>query len=301
MKRTLLAASALVLSAVSTTAFASSHREAPMIAGMPRLDGTDFYMFNSYEPGRQGYVTFIANYIPLEDPFGGPNFFAMENNGYYDINIDNTGSGKPTYTLRFRFTDFDKGLALTVGGVKVAIPLINDGQITPASKSAQNVLESYTISLVTYDKDGKPHEKQLSSAGGDNVFHKPVDNIGDKSIPNYAEYANNFVYQIQIPGCSSLARVFVGQRKDPFVVNLGETFDLVNYAHPVGEQYNNSAMDDLAAKNVTSIVAEVAAGCLTRGTEPVIGGWTTSSLGTTDQEGQDDLCRGVAPGQSAGQ
>ena len=281
MKRTLLAASALVLSAVSTTAFASSHREAPMIAGMPRLDGTDFYMFNSYEPGRQGYVTFIANYIPLEDPFGGPNFFAMENNGYYDINIDNTGSGKPTYTLRFRFTDFDKGLALTVGGVKVAIPLINDGQITPASKSAQNVLESYTISLVTYDKDGKPHEKQLSSAGGDNVFHKPVDNIGDKSIPNYAEYANNFVYQIQIPGCSSLARVFVGQRKDPFVVNLGETFDLVNYAHPVGEQYNNSAMDDLAAKNVTSIVAEVAASCLTRGTEPVIGGWTTSSLGTT--------------------
>ena len=53
---------------------ASSHREAPAIAGMPRLDGTDFYMFRSYEPGRSGYITFIANYIPLEDPAGGPNF-----------------------------------------------------------------------------------------------------------------------------------------------------------------------------------------------------------------------------------
>ncbi len=285
MRRTLLAASAIALSAISATAYASSHREAPLIAGMPRLDGTDFYMFNSYEPGRQGYVTIIANYIPLEDPFGGPNFFALENNGYYDINIDNTGTGKPTYTLRFRFTDFNKNLALTVGGVKVAIPLINDGQISTGSKSFQNVLESYTISLVTYDKTGAPHEKQLSSAGGDNVFHKPVDNIGDKSIPNYAEYANDFVYQIVIPGCPSLARVFVGQRKDPFVVSLGETFDLVNYAHPVGEQYNNSAMDDLAAKNVTSIVAEVAASCLTKGKEPVIGGWTTSSLGKTDKKG----------------
>ena len=72
----LLGASLLPLSA-----FASSHREAPEIAGMPRLDGTDFYMFRSYEPGRSGYVTLIANYIPLQDPGGGPNFFDLDSRG----------------------------------------------------------------------------------------------------------------------------------------------------------------------------------------------------------------------------
>ena len=77
----------------------------------------------------------------------------------------------------------------------------------------------------------------------------------------------------------------MGQRKDPFVVNLGETFDLVNYAHPVGEQYNASAMDDLAGKNVTSIVWELPAACLTNVGDPVVGAWTTSSLGTKGSGG----------------
>jgi hypothetical protein len=71
-----------VLAAVSTSlplcAVASSHREAPAIAGMPRVDGTDFYMFRSYEPGRSAYVTLIANYIPLEDAYGGPNYFNLD-------------------------------------------------------------------------------------------------------------------------------------------------------------------------------------------------------------------------------
>ena len=69
----LLAAAMLPLYAV-----ASSHREAPAIAGQPRVDGTDFYMFRSYEPGRSAYVTFIANYIPLQDAYGGPNYFNLD-------------------------------------------------------------------------------------------------------------------------------------------------------------------------------------------------------------------------------
>ncbi len=286
MKNVLLAASALTLmTACCKIALASSHREAPMIAGMPRLDASDFYMFRSYEPGRQDYVTMIADYVPLQDPGGGPNFYQMENNGYYDINVDSTGSGKPTFTFRFRFTDFDQKLALTIGGKKVAIPLINDGPITVGSKAAQNVLESYTVSLVTYNSSGAPIETPLKSVGGDTLFHKPVDNIGDKSVPNYAEYATKFVYTLNVPGCSNYGRLFVGQRKDPFVVNLGETFDLVNYAHPVGEQYNSAAQDDLAGKNVTSIVWEMPANCLTAVGDPVIGAWTTSSLGTTNKKG----------------
>jgi hypothetical protein len=281
MKRHLLAASALAIAAGwSTTAGASSHREAPMIAGMPRLDGTDFYMFRSYEPGRSGYVTMIADYVPLQDPGGGPNFYQMENNGYYDINIDNAGTGTPSFTFRFRFTDVDKNLALNIGGTSVPIPLINDGPIAHKSEKSRNVLEFYTVSLVTYGANG-PTETLLSTPTGVSRLLKPVDNIGDKSIPNYTEYANQLTYSINIPGCDGKARLFVGQRKDPFVVNLGETFDLINYAHPVGDQYDASAMDDLAGKNVTSIIWEVPASCLTAPGDPVIGAWTTSSLGTT--------------------
>ena len=76
----LLIGSALVGAALiaGPALFASSHREAPAIAGMPRVDATDFYMFRSYEPGRANYVTFIANYIPLQAPYGGPNYFTRQ-------------------------------------------------------------------------------------------------------------------------------------------------------------------------------------------------------------------------------
>ncbi len=286
MKRILLATSccALMLSAGHEAA-ASSHREAPMIAGMPRLDASDFYMFRSYEPGRQDYVTMIADYVPLQDPGGGPNFYNLEHNGYYDINIDNTGTGKPAFSFRFRFTNLDRKLALNIGGTNVPIPLINDGQITATNNAAQNVLETFRVSLVTYDSAGNPSEAPLTGDSGRTNFFKPADNIGDKSIPNYAEYASHFTYMMNIPGCGGQGRLFVGQRKDPFVVNLGETFDLVNYAHPVGNKYSGSARDDLAKKNVTSIVWEVPAACLTNTGDPVVGAWTTSSLGTAGPGG----------------
>ena len=278
MKRTLLAATAIAVSALAAPANASSHREAPMIAGMPRLDASDFYMFRSYEPGRQDYVTMIADYVPLQDPAGGPNFFNLDHSGYYDINIDNTGSGKPSFTYRFRFSTLTRGLAVNVGGKSIPIPLINDGQITTTNRAMQNVIETYTVSLVTY-ANGVAKEQPLADGAGSTTFLKPVDDIGDKSVPNYAAYAAHYTYAITIPGCSANGRLFIGQRKDPFVVNLGETFDLVNYAHPVGEQYNASAMDDLAQKNVTSIVWETPAACLTNGNDPVVGAYTTSSMG----------------------
>jgi hypothetical protein len=176
--------------------------------------------------------------------------------------------------------------ALNINGVQVAIPLINSGVISASSHAAQNVVESYTVSLVTYN-NGTPTETLLANSSGRTFFYKPVDEIGDKSVPAYTAYAAKYSYNLVIPGCSAPARVFVGQRKDPFVVNLGETFDLVNYANPVGEQYNASAMDDLATKNVTSLVMEAPASCLTSGTDPVIGGWTTSSILNKDKKAGD--------------
>jgi hypothetical protein len=121
----------------------------------------------------------------------------------------------------------------------------------------------------------------VTSTGGVSTFDKPVDNIGNKSIPNYAAYAAKHVYAVNIPGCATPARMFVGQRKDPFVVNLGETFDLVNIKAPATEfsaGAERAAKDDLAGKNVTSIELEVASSCLTAGADPVIGAWTTASM-----------------------
>ncbi len=80
-------------------AMASSHREAPFITTAPKVDGTDFYMFRSYEPGRDGYVTLIANYLPLQDAYGGPNYFALDPNALYEIHIDNNGDAQRGHHL----------------------------------------------------------------------------------------------------------------------------------------------------------------------------------------------------------
>ena len=86
---------------VSTGSVASSHREAPFITELPKVDGSDFYMFRSYESGREGYVTFIANYLPLQDAYGGPNYFALDPDALYEIHVDNNGDAVEDLTFRF--------------------------------------------------------------------------------------------------------------------------------------------------------------------------------------------------------
>lgn len=266
------------------TALASSHREAPFITSRPKVDGTDFYMFNSYESGRAGYVTLIANYQPFENPQGGPNYYTMDPNALYEILIDNNGSGKESLTFQFRFTTVNSGLAVMAGSKNVPVPLSNIGQISAGSMAAQNVAETYTLTLVRGDRRTGTVQSIQDADSGSTVFAKPFDNIGSKSIPNYATYAASFIHNINIPGCSALGKVFVGQRQDGFVVNLGETFDLVNIKYPAqelapaGVNARQLAPNSLAGYNVTSIALEIPASCLTSGTDPVIGAWTTASL-----------------------
>jgi len=270
-----------LLSALAPAAQASSHREAPFITRQPKVDGTDFYMFRSYEPGREQFVTLIANYVPLQDAYGGPNFFTMDPDALYEIHIDNNGDAREDLTFQFRFTNTFKNAAFNVGGKSVPIPLvINGGPINDVNPAGLNVRETYTVDVVRGDRRGGRQAVRMAGSGA-TVFDKPVDNIGNKSIPDYAGYAGKHVYTVSIPGCAVPARMFVGQRKDPFVVNLGETFDLINIKAPAVEFLANAeknARDDLDDKNVTSIELEVAASCLTAGGEPVIGGWTTASL-----------------------
>jgi hypothetical protein len=251
-------------------AFASSHREAPAIAGQPRLDGTDFYMFRSYEPGRAGYVTIIANYIPLQDAYGGPNYFNLDSTAVYEIQVDTDGNGAANLRFDFNFTNTEKNLAVNAGGVKVPVPLTNIGPVDPSGKNL-NVVQSYQLTLVR----GSSHWEVGNATLGGTTFYKPADNIGQKSIPDYAGYAANFVYDISIPGCATPGRVFVGQRKDGFVVNLGEVFDLVNL-NPLGPR--NGEPNTLTDKNVTSMALELPIACVTNGKDPVIGGWTTASI-----------------------
>jgi hypothetical protein len=255
--------------------FASSHREAPYIGGLPRVDGTDLYLFRSYEPGREAYVTIIANYIPFENPAGGPNFYPLDPNALYSIHVNNTGDANANLSFNFSFSTMQKNLTVPAGGQNVAVPLLNIGPVDTTGKTL-NVQQSYTVSVVRYPGFGSTLAENATLGG--TTFWKPVDNIGEKSIPDYASYASNFVYQIAIPGCPTPGRVFVGQRKEGFVVNLGETFDLVN-TNPVGPR--DGEPNSLSGMNVTSIALELPISCLTAGGDPVIGAWTTSSLPPT--------------------
>ena len=150
MNRPILSLLACTAALVPLATLASSHREAPFIAGQPRVDGTDFYMFRSYEPGREQFVTFIANYNPLQDAYGGPNYFTLDPKALYEIRIDNDGDARPDLTFQFRFTNTLKGLTVDAGGKNVAVPLTNIGPVNPAGANL-NVIQSYTIELVRGD------------------------------------------------------------------------------------------------------------------------------------------------------
>ena len=261
-------------------ALASSHREGPFIAGQPKVDGTDLYMFRSYEAGRQGFVTLIANYIPFQDPQGGPNFYQFDQNGLYEIHIDNVGDAKEHLTFQFRFKNTPKKLALTVGGKSVQIPIINSGAITAVNDAKLNVRETYTIDMVTGDRRHGTKTRLSNAAGGATDFDKPVDNIGDKTFGSataYETYANKHIYDVVIPGGCGTGRVFVGQRKESFYIAVGKIFDLINLTNPLGPEVGGNA-NNLENKNISSIALEVPIACLTAGGDPVIGAYTTASV-----------------------
>lgn len=268
---------ALGVSAMS--AQASSHREAPFITEQPKVDGTDFYMFKSYEPGREGFVTLISNWVPLQDAYGGPNYFALDPNALYEIHIDNNGNAEEDITFQFRFQNTLRDLPVPVNGQNISAPLMNIGPFGPeiTTDSPLNVIETYDVRIVRGDRrQGFSSSGVITNVeGGSASFNKPADNIGNKSIPDYPTYADNHIYEIVIPGCEN-GRMFVGQRKESFVFNLGETFDLVNIENPLGPR--DAEPNSLDDKNITSFILEVPISCLVGGSEPVIGGWMTSSL-----------------------
>ena len=264
------------LGALTVPALASSHREAPFITQMPKVDGTDVYVFRSYEPNRASYVTLIANYIPGQAPSDGPNYYMLDPAALYEIKVDNNGDSVEDLTYQFKFTTINKDAK--IGGV--SIPLIVSGAgISTVNDAKANVRETYSINLIRGEVTDMAAKTPVTQAGSANVvFDKPLDNIGAKSIPNYSSYARKHIYPISIPGCSGTGKVFVGQRKESFVVNLEEVADLIN-TNPLGAQTGEKNF--LSDKNVTSIAIEIPTACLLAGNEKVIGAWTTAKMSQT--------------------
>jgi len=303
-KYAIAGALAALISLPFAPAFASSHREAPGITETPKIDGTDFYMFRSYETGRNGlngapaYVTFLANYQPLEAPYGGPNYFTMDPDAIYEIHIDNNGDAVEDITYQFKFDNNlinnGKGVQVTVGGKTLSIPLRSGNKVTSATDPDLGETEQYTLTQINGDRRTGTRRPVMRTGGGSGTFGKPLDNVGNNTIPNYATYANAFIFDISLPDCATPGRVFVGQRAEAFAVNLGEVFDLVNIVpvdgdkvrgsgdkqgFPMGIQQSRGNDDVVGESNVTTLALEVPASCLVRsGGSPIIGAWTTASL-----------------------
>ncbi len=244
----------------------SSHSEAPEISKDPVADSTDLYAFVS--PDSPSKVTIIANYLPRQQPAGGPNFYEFGDDVKYAINIDNTGDGKANITYEFHFKT-----VLTDTGANDLF-LYNTGQIKNLTDATWNRKQFYSVTRV--DAKGR-HEVATD-------LPCPPCNVGQNSIPNYAALT---AQAIKTVGSTTF---FAGQRADGFYVDLGSIFDL-GELRPFAPAFllkgaAIAGINTLAATNVHSIAIQVPITELTKdGTAPTdykaanstIGVWTTAS------------------------
>lgn len=178
----------------------SSHREAPAISKDPVADSTDLYAFVS--PDKSDTVTIIANYVPLEEPDGGPNFYEFGDGVLYEINIDNDGDALADITYQFRFQ------------TKITNPntfLYNTGPITSLTSASWNRRQFYTVTKIVNGN---------ATVVGSGLASPPC-NVGVRSTPNYLSLVNAAIHSL-----SSGETVFAGQRAEGFYVDLGSIFDL---------------------------------------------------------------------------
>jgi Domain of unknown function (DUF4331) len=247
--------------------FASSHSEAPLTSMDRYADNTDVYAFRSTEAGRDGFVTLIANFIPFQDPSGGPQFYRFDDTVLYEIKIDNTGDGVEDVTYQFQFTTQIRNPRTVLGMNTINI----DGQITSLTDLDYNMPQTYTVTRV----DQASGRRGRFLAGG---LITPPSNIGPRVTPNYeANLAQPAIYNLPNGG-----KVFCGQRDEGFFIDIGGIFDGValRTLSPTG------GVDSLRTKNISTIAIEVPIQDLTRtravptsATDPngVIGVFSTAS------------------------
>ena len=224
--------------------FASSHREAPLISMDRFADNTDVYAFRSTEAGREGFVTLISNFIPFQDPSGGPQFYRFDDSVLYEIKIDNTGDGLEDITYQFQFTTQTLNANTVLGMSTINV----DGRITSLTDLDYNMPQTYTVTRV----DQASGRRGRFLTGG---LRTPPSNIGPRVTPNYeTALAQPAIYPLPNGG-----RVFAGQRDESFFLDLG-VFDAINYRSlgPTG------GVDTLRTRNISTIAIEVPIQDLTR-------------------------------------
>jgi hypothetical protein len=241
---------------------ASSHREAPLIASDPAADNTDLYAFVS--PERPGYVNFIANWIPFEEPNGGPNFYPFATDAAYNVNVDSDGDAKADAVFRWTFKNVDRRGGSTF--------LYNNGPVT--SLNDKNLLFKQTYTLES-SFNGGPFKTRISDA--------PVapSRIGAASMPDYQKLRDQAVVQLQ-----GGWKLFAGQADDPFFLDL-RVFDLL-----YGGDLSETGQDTLAGYNVNTLAIQVPFKDVALNGDakrnPVIGVWTTTDRNKVRVTGQTD-------------
>jgi hypothetical protein len=229
-------------------ATASSHREAPLISGQPQYDNTDVYAFVS--PDKPDTTTLIANWIPFEDPAGGPNFYKFATDARYEIRIDNNGDSYPDLIYRWTFKDHVKDPGTF---------LYDTGPVKSLDDKNLNVTQTYDLALVHLEKGKeKDSETLLSDAPVAPSF------VGKASMPDYAALRTQAVAKLAKGG-----QAFAGQADDPFFLDL-RVFDLL-----YGGDLKEAGNDTLRGYNVNSVALQVPTSQLTW-ESPIVGIWSTT-------------------------
>ena len=235
-------------------ATASSHREAPLISAIPQYDTTDLYAFRS--PEAQKTVTLVANWLPFEEPAGGPNFYSFATDAQYDIKVDNNADAKPDVTFRWTFKDH-----YVSGNTFLAAT----GPVTSLTDKNLNYYQTYKLVKIAKGKT-KTIVKKARVAPSD---------IGKASMPNYAALRAQATTTPK-KGVKS----FAGQAEDPFFLDL-RVFDLL-----YGGDLSEAGDDTLAGFNVQSVALQVPQRYLAKKgnatKNPVIGTWTTTQKKSTN-------------------
>ena len=231
---------------VAALSSGSSHREAPLSSLDPTGDDTDLYAFTAADA--PGALTVVANWIPFEDPAGGPNFYRFDDRAAYYINIDNTGDGKADVRYRFKFHTKVRNPNSFLYALP-GVASINDSKL--------NVVQTYDVTRERY-RNGKALGAKVLAHG----LPTAPNNVGPKTIPDYTAVAAQANRTLTGGG-----KVFAGQADDPFFVDLGTAFDAINIRKGTGAQ--GGGRDDLAGYNVHSIVLQVPEAQVTRDRKPV--------------------------------
>ncbi|HME10817.1 MAG TPA: DUF4331 domain-containing protein [Bryobacteraceae bacterium] len=302
---------------IPASMFAASHREAPITALDHKADITDFFAFVSYDDPTK--VTFLLNVDPLLEPGNGPNYFPFDPNVLYSILIDNNHTALPAVQFQVQFQTEIRVPNLVVGfagagnGINAPAnapaPLGPGTPIVPPAITALDGPGSQGLSLrqtytVTMVKNGV--RTVLTNSTGNPLFAVPT-NIGPRTMPNYPALAEQGIYSL-----GNGIRVFAGTVDDPFYIDLGATFDSINYRAAAGggvlsaaadaDDHTNLASDTVSGYNVNTIAIEVPIALLTStGTvEPATNPAATIGAWATTSRPRITVLRAPLPGESSG-